>query len=72
MARSLVRTLCRDRGYRRSGQVGSHIVLETDAPSHQRLVVLAHKSLRVGTLGAILRSVAVHKTVAREDLLKTL
>lgn len=68
----LIRTLCREWSYGRSGQVGSHVVLETDAPSHQRLVVPAHKNLRVGTLSAILRSVARHKGVAREDILKTL
>ncbi len=68
----LIRTLCREWGYSRTGQVGSHEVLETDTPSHQRLVVPAHKSLRVGTLSAILRSVASHKRVTREDILKTL
>lgn len=45
----LIRTLRREWGYGRTGQVGSHVVLETDTPSHQRLVVPAHKSLRVGT-----------------------
>ena len=56
----LVRGLCRHWDYRPTGQVGSHVVLETDAPSHQRIVVPAHKILRVGTLNAILRSVATH------------
>ncbi len=68
----LIRTLCREWGYRRAGQVGSQVVLETDTPSHQCLVVPAHKNLRVGTLSAILRSVASHKSVTREDILKAL
>ncbi|MGH9254821.1 MAG: type II toxin-antitoxin system HicA family toxin [Vicinamibacterales bacterium] len=68
----LIRGLCRRWEYRRTGQVGSHVVLETDTPSHQRIVVPAHKSLRVGTLNAILRSVASHKAVSKDDVLKDL
>lgn len=67
-----IRSLCRSWGYRRTGQVGSHVVLETDSPSHQRIVVPAHKSLRVGTLNAILRSVAGHKAVSRVEILRSL
>ena len=69
---ALIRSLCRNWGYARAGQVGSHVVLVTDSPSHQRIVVPAHKSLRIGTLNAILRSVAAHKGVSKADLIKTL
>ena len=69
---ALIRSLCRNWGYRRAGQVGSHVVLVTDTPSHQRIVVPAHKALRVGTLNAILRSVATHKAVSREELVRGL
>ncbi|HEV2424803.1 MAG TPA: hypothetical protein VGZ29_08250 [Terriglobia bacterium] len=48
------------------------MVLETGVPSHQRVVVPGHRCLRVGTLSAILRSVARHKGVDREDLLRSL
>jgi predicted RNA binding protein YcfA (HicA-like mRNA interferase family) len=68
----LVSSLCRNWDYRRTDQVGSHIILETDTPSHQRLVVPAHASLRVGTLNAILRSVAAHKQVSKASLIETL
>ena len=68
----LIRSLCRSWEYRRTGQVGSHVVLETESPSHQRIVVPAHKSLRVGTLNAILRSVARHKAISRAEILKAL
>ena len=68
----LIRALCRHWDYRRTGQVGSHVVLETDTPSHQRIVVPAHKSLRIGTLNAILRTVAGHKSVSKEAVLKNL
>ena len=59
----LIGHLCRIWDYNRTGQVGSHVVLETDTPSHQRIVVPAHKNLRDGTLNAILRIVAMHKSV---------
>lgn len=68
----LIRSLCRRWDYQRIGQVGSHVVLVTEDPSHQRIVVPAHKSLRVGTLNAILRSVAAHKSVSKNEILKTL
>ena len=67
---ALVNRLCRDWGYRIVHQEGSHIVIVTDATSHQRVVVPAHKSLRIGTLNAILRAVARHKRVERSELLK--
>lgn len=64
--------LCRNWDYRIVHQEGSHIVLETERPSHQRIAIPAHRTLRVGTLSAILRSVARHKGVERRDLLKQL
>jgi predicted RNA binding protein YcfA (HicA-like mRNA interferase family) len=70
--KDLIDLLCREWGYRIIHQEGSHVVLETNRPAHHRLVVPAHKSLRVGTLSAILRSVAHHKGVERQDLLKSL
>jgi predicted RNA binding protein YcfA (HicA-like mRNA interferase family) len=67
--RDLIRVLCKDWGYRKIHQVGSHVILETDAPSHHRLAVPDHKVLRIGTLNGILRVVAHHKGVSREDIL---
>lgn len=69
---SLIRTLCRDWGYRRVHQKGSHVILETDDPSPQRISVPAHQTLRMGTLHGIVRSVAQHKGVSRENLLSSL
>jgi predicted RNA binding protein YcfA (HicA-like mRNA interferase family) len=68
----LVKVLCRDWGYRKVHQEGSHIVLETDQPSHQRIAVPAHKSLRIGTLNAILKAVARQKNVSRDEILQSL
>ena len=68
----LVARLCGQWGYRRVHQEGSHIVVETSEPSHQRIAVPAHTALRIGTLNSILRAVSRHKRVNREDILKTL
>ena len=68
----LVQALCRNWGYRIIHQEGSHLVLETQEPSHQRVAVPAHKNLRIGTLNAILRSVANHKGVERQAILDSL
>ena len=59
-------------GYSVVHQVGSHIILQTEDPSHQRLPVPAHGFLRIGTLNSILRLVATHKGVGKEDLLENL
>jgi len=67
----LIKSLCRDWGYQRMHQVGSHVVLETENPSHHRLAIPDHRNLRVGTLNNILRAVAKHKNVTREDILNT-
>lgn len=48
------------------------MILETDSPHHQRLSVPAHKSLTVGTLGNILRAVAEHKGVTKDQLLASI
>jgi predicted RNA binding protein YcfA (HicA-like mRNA interferase family) len=68
----LVQALCPNWGYRIIHQEGSHLVLETQEPSHQRLAVPAHKYLRIGTLNAILRAVAKHKGVERQAILESL
>lgn len=70
--RALVSCLCRDWGYVRIHQEGSHIIVQTERPRHQRLPVPDHSPLRVGTLNAILRLVAEHKGVTRNDILATL
>jgi predicted RNA binding protein YcfA (HicA-like mRNA interferase family) len=68
----LVKILCRDWGYEQVHQEGSHIVLQTEQPSHHRIAVPAHKSLRIGTLNAILKAVAHHKGVSRDKVLLSL
>jgi hypothetical protein len=50
-------------------QVGSHIVLETNSPLHQRIAIPDHRTLRIGTLNSILRAVAKHKGVSRDAII---
>jgi predicted RNA binding protein YcfA (HicA-like mRNA interferase family) len=69
--RRLVKALCKHWNYRQVHQVGSHIVLQTDVPSHQRIPVPDHAALRIGTLNSILRLVAEHKGVKKEEVLAT-
>lgn len=70
--RELIKVLCRKWDYEKVHQVGSHVILETAEPSHHRLAVPDHRVLRVGTLNGILRAVAEHKSVCREDILNML
>ena len=64
-----VKVLCRDWGYRKVHQTGSHAILDTDEPTPQRLSIPQHKPLRLGTLHAILRAVSQHKGVPLESIL---
>lgn len=70
--RDLAAVLCREWGYLKVNQVGSHIILQTETPAHHRVSVPDHKPLRIGTFNAILREVAVAKHTTREAILATL
>ena len=67
----LAETLCRRWRYTKVHQVGSHIILETAEPAHQRIAIPDHHPLRLGTLISIL-TVAQHKGVTRDALLASL
>jgi len=51
-------------------RVGSHIILQTPNPTPHRVAVPEHSPLRIGTLNAILSSIAAHKGVSKEAILK--
>ena len=59
-------------GYAISHQTGSHIRLTTQRGGEHHLTIPAHEALRVGTLSAILRDVAEHHRLGREQLLQEL
>ena len=68
--RNLADHLIRNWNYEKIHQVGSHMILQTGTPSPHRIAVPEHKSLRIGTLNSIVRAVAAHKGVSREDILE--
>ena len=68
----LAKALCRQWDYRQVNQVGSHAILDTEEPSHHRISVPLHRNLRIGTLSGILRAVARHKGVSRDEILRSL
>ncbi|MBX9743465.1 MAG: type II toxin-antitoxin system HicA family toxin [Chthoniobacterales bacterium] len=70
--KELAAVLCRHWNYYIVHQVGSHIILQTDILSHQRIPIPAHAFLRIGTLNAILKMIATHKEVRKEDILESL
>lgn len=69
---NLIKHLSTHWQYAKVHQVGSHVILQTEYPSHHRIAVPAHTPLRVGTLNAILAAVAAHKGVSKEEILKDL
>jgi len=64
--------LCRQWDYEVVHQQGSHIILETELPHHQRISIPNHNPLRLGTLNNILRSISRHKGVTKTDIINTL
>jgi predicted RNA binding protein YcfA (HicA-like mRNA interferase family) len=68
----LADVLCRRWQYTKVHQVGSHIVLETSEPAHQRIAIPDHHPLRLGTFSSILRAVARHKGVGRDVIVASL
>lgn len=53
-------------------QTGSHIRLTTQLNGEHHITVPAHDPLKVGTLSAILRDVAHHFGLSRDELLTQL
>lgn len=59
-------------GYAVDHQTGSHIRLTTQHGGEHHVTVPAHETLKVGTLSAILRGVAEHTNLSRDELLEKL
>jgi predicted RNA binding protein YcfA (HicA-like mRNA interferase family) len=68
----LADTLCRRWQYTQVHQAGSHIILETSEPAHQRIAISDHHPLRLGTFSSILRTVSQHKGVPRDKIIASL
>ncbi|MBL7132606.1 MAG: type II toxin-antitoxin system HicA family toxin [Phycisphaerae bacterium] len=59
-------------GYEITRQTGSHIRLTTTMGGRHHITIPSHDALKVGTLNGILRDVASHAQLTREELLKRL
>lgn len=59
-------------GYAVDRQTGSHISISTERKGKHHVTIPAHSPLKVGTLSAILREVADHAGLSREQLLQIL
>jgi predicted RNA binding protein YcfA (HicA-like mRNA interferase family) len=65
-------TALRPLGYEVTRQTGSHLRLTTRLGGEHHITIPTHRSLRVGTLSAILDDVAAHFDLTREALLDKL
>lgn len=70
--RDLANGLCKYWEYKEAAQEGSHLLLTTEVPTHQRIAIPLHRSIKIGTLNKILRSVAAHKGKSREEILRAI
>jgi predicted RNA binding protein YcfA (HicA-like mRNA interferase family) len=57
-------------GYETTRQTGSHVRLTTQENGRHHITIPAHDPLKIGTLNAILRSVAEHFGMTKEELLE--
>ncbi|HUU83237.1 MAG TPA: type II toxin-antitoxin system HicA family toxin [Phycisphaerae bacterium] len=67
----LVKALAR-LGYEVDHQTGGHVRLTTQRGGEHHLTIPAHEAIKIGTLSAILRSVADHLALSRDELLREL
>jgi predicted RNA binding protein YcfA (HicA-like mRNA interferase family) len=70
-ARELVRALG-SLGYEVTRQSGSHVRLTTMRGGEHHVTVPEHGALKVRTLSSILRDVAAHHNLSRDELLRVL
>jgi predicted RNA binding protein YcfA (HicA-like mRNA interferase family) len=59
-------------GYQVTRQTGSHVRLTTDQNGEHHVTIPRHDSLRVGTLSSILRDVAEHHGLSKDELTELL
>ncbi len=64
--------LLRQYGYEVTRQTGSHLRLTTLRGGEHHVTIPRHQSFRVGTLNAILKDVAQHFEMERDELIASL
>jgi len=70
-ARDLVKAL-RGLGYGVTRQVGSHIRLTTQQGGEHHITIPDHAPVKIGTLNQILRDIATHHGLTRDEVLAEL
>lgn len=64
--------LLKRHGYEFTRQIGSHMRLTTQQGGEHHVTVPRHKPLRVGTLNSILKDIAEHLKLSRDELAESL
>jgi len=59
-------------GYKETRQTGSHIRLTTQTKGEHHVTIPLHDTIRIGTLSGVLREVATHLGITRDELLNLL
>jgi len=57
-------------GYQVDRQTGSHIRLTTQEKGEHHITIPNHSPLKIGTLNAILKSIANHFQISRDDIIR--
>ena len=69
--RDLIRIL-KKLGYQQTRQTGSHIRLTTEENGIHHLTIPDHNPIKIGTLSNILKDIASHFEITKEDLTERL
>lgn len=56
-------------GYQVSRQAGSHVRLTTDQGGEHHITIPLHNPLKLGTLAGILKNVAEHFEISKEEII---
>ena len=59
-------------GYEITRQTGSHLRLSRQAIPEHHITVPRHRALRVGTLNNILKDIAKHSKISKEEVIRQL
>lgn len=70
-ARELVKSLAKI-GYEVTRQKGSHIRLTCLTPNEHHVTIPNHDPIRIGTLSAIVNSIALERNVTKEEIVNLL
>ena len=59
-------------GYQQTRQLGSHIRLTTEEKGIHHITIPAHDPIKIGTLSNILKDIALHFEISKEELINRL